>query len=865
MKTRRALVVLGMHRSGTSALTRMLGLLGATLPKHLMPATDSNPRGYFESQKLFELHEQLMRDAGTSWFDLAPFPANWVETPLADSWIERLAEACLEEFADSPFFVMKDPRMIRLLPIWTKVFDRLEIEPSYVLAVRNPLDVAASLNRAQGTDESKGMLLWLQYFLAAEHQTRGRPRCFQSYEALLADWRAVAADIAKNLHIVFPRRSRWAEAEIDAFLTPTLRHQATTPAQVAARNNVIDWVKEVYGWACEATSGKVGNTRRLDRVRVAFEFVEEACGPLLAKVELDRAKSDRRSGQLEAQVADLRSALTDSQHEAEKLSEHLDASRYQLAARGNEIREIRDRLVPHEDEGGRLVELVKFVLEAALGRLDETTTRELSTKYGGGMLAPLAETGLQLSQRAGEIELLRGDVARLREQFSSVEEIERMKHESADRAAALSRLSTEVGGLRDSVSRRDTRIEQLREETAKFAEEINREKLASQNLTKQLEARQAQIVDLEQKLQHSEARSEESARALAAQRAQLAEASNEGAALQRRLEARETQLSGLEEDLQRSATAAADRSRERGLVEDKLRAEAENRSRELGILEVKLGGAEKDLATTHNEITVQKQRLEARGAALEQDLRRLALAAENRSRELGILKGKLGSTETELATARDEMADQKQRLEARVAVAEQDLQHTSLTAEEQSRELGRLEDELRATEREFSMARDAMADRKQLLDARVAGLEEDLQHSALEAADRSRELGRLGDKLRGVEVELAMTRDDMIDQRQRLKARLAGLGNDLQQSAATAEESAAKAEAESRALAAELEKKTHELGVVRESLQRAEAELVVASNDLADREFCVRQLQSRLAALPTARARRVFTSSTSGL
>ena len=91
--SRRALVVLGMHRSGTSALARVISLLGATLPNRLMPASVANPRGYFESVRLFELHEEIMRSAGTSWFDLAPFPADWIHSPIADGWVDRLAEA----------------------------------------------------------------------------------------------------------------------------------------------------------------------------------------------------------------------------------------------------------------------------------------------------------------------------------------------------------------------------------------------------------------------------------------------------------------------------------------------------------------------------------------------------------------------------------------------------------------------------------------------------------------------------------------------------------------------------------------------------------------------------------------------------
>ena len=80
---RRALLILGMHRSGTSALTRVLGLGGAALPRHPMGASDLNPRGFFESIPIYELHEEMLEAFGTSWDDLGPMPNGWASYGLA--------------------------------------------------------------------------------------------------------------------------------------------------------------------------------------------------------------------------------------------------------------------------------------------------------------------------------------------------------------------------------------------------------------------------------------------------------------------------------------------------------------------------------------------------------------------------------------------------------------------------------------------------------------------------------------------------------------------------------------------------------------------------------------------------------------
>jgi hypothetical protein len=85
---RAVILVLGMHRSGTSALTGTLAKLGASLPKDLMPANESNPRGYWESLGLVKLHDELLASAGSSWDDWRSFNSSWHGTPVAAAFRE---------------------------------------------------------------------------------------------------------------------------------------------------------------------------------------------------------------------------------------------------------------------------------------------------------------------------------------------------------------------------------------------------------------------------------------------------------------------------------------------------------------------------------------------------------------------------------------------------------------------------------------------------------------------------------------------------------------------------------------------------------------------------------------------------------
>jgi hypothetical protein len=79
-----------MHRSGTSAVARVLSILGADLPKDLLPPAGDNPRGFWESHELMALHDELLAAAGSSWDDWTRLQTACLETAMADRFRARL-------------------------------------------------------------------------------------------------------------------------------------------------------------------------------------------------------------------------------------------------------------------------------------------------------------------------------------------------------------------------------------------------------------------------------------------------------------------------------------------------------------------------------------------------------------------------------------------------------------------------------------------------------------------------------------------------------------------------------------------------------------------------------------------------------
>jgi glycosyltransferase involved in cell wall biosynthesis len=289
---RRALVVLGMHRSGTSAVARLMMLLGADAPKRLMPPDSSNVTGHWEPVWMTRLHDEIFRSVSSWWDDIDHLPASWFESATAQRFRERAVELLRKDYGDSRLFVIKDPRISRTVPFWRSVFAEYGAKPSYVILVRHPMEIASSLKVRDGMTPSRALLLYLRDTLAVELETRDSPRVFVSYEQTLSDWRSVAQQISEKLNITWPRLTQRAAVEIERFLSPKHRHHLATGEDLSARPDVIDWVKQLHSILEEAAeSGAEPDLEGLDAISARLEEADRAYGPVLAEAELDvRAK-----------------------------------------------------------------------------------------------------------------------------------------------------------------------------------------------------------------------------------------------------------------------------------------------------------------------------------------------------------------------------------------------------------------------------------------------------------------------------------------------------------------------------------------------------------------------------------------------
>lgn len=183
---RPCLLVLGMHRSGTSALARGLVVLGADLGAELLPALPCNPRGFFEDRDVYACNRSLLAELGLTWASpgaIAPRRLLELASGAAGQEALRLLRVKTAGLALPAF---KDPRLSRLMPFWRPLFAAAGLAPRCLLALRHPGAVARSLARRDGMDAGAAHALWLRYTLDALDGSTGLPRLLVAYERLLA-------------------------------------------------------------------------------------------------------------------------------------------------------------------------------------------------------------------------------------------------------------------------------------------------------------------------------------------------------------------------------------------------------------------------------------------------------------------------------------------------------------------------------------------------------------------------------------------------------------------------------------------------------------------------------------------------------
>lgn len=193
----KAILVIGMHRSGTSAVSGLLAEMGVFMGKTLFAAQKGvNEKGFYENSELVGVNELILDRLLWSWDD--PLAASMDKyLPELDNAIENKGRRIIaSDYKNQSAWGMKDPRTTLLLPFWQKVIDQSNIEATYILMIRSPLEVYASLKKRDGFSLEKSLMLWINYTLSGYFNSVDKNLFVLAYERLLSNPQVVARELA---------------------------------------------------------------------------------------------------------------------------------------------------------------------------------------------------------------------------------------------------------------------------------------------------------------------------------------------------------------------------------------------------------------------------------------------------------------------------------------------------------------------------------------------------------------------------------------------------------------------------------------------------------------------------------------------
>jgi glycosyltransferase involved in cell wall biosynthesis len=380
MKSHKLIVVLGMHRSGTSAITRGLQVMGVELGDRFLPAMEEvNAKGFWEDADLNALNIEMLSALGSDWHYLAPIESSDVETLRKKGFLLSAVELLRHKFANITTFGFKDPRVAKLLPFWKEVFSHCHLDVSYVLALRHPQSVTRSLVKRDGLDAEKSYLLWLGHVITSLSGTANAKRIVIDYDRLMTSPRDELRRTAKCLDL------KVDESELEkyesAFLDEALRHTVYELNDLFFDVACPPIVREIYAALLDVASDKTSITDQALQIKIMHwvgEFERIKSSLILAdKLSIQQDAANRAVFERDAEFARLSAKL----EEVSSWGAGLNAA---LAERDKEIGDLNAKI---EEVSNSAIILHKTVAErdmeiAQLNKTLEDMIVRLSVSFG---------------------------------------------------------------------------------------------------------------------------------------------------------------------------------------------------------------------------------------------------------------------------------------------------------------------------------------------------------------------------------------------------------------------------------------------------------------------------------------------------
>ncbi len=474
IEKRRVLIVLGMHRSGTSAMAGVLNQLSIPMGDTLMPPRKGeNEKGFWEDEGIVGLHELLLKELGMSWDDTRLMPNQWWMREGIYEIKLQLSNLISSNYGTKTLWAFKDPRVCRLMPLWYQILSELEIEPLFIHIIRNPMDVARSLAARDGFTQDKSFLLWLLHNMDAFQSTVNHLRVVLDYDELLETPGHVIEQVCQKLHLSDCINGASRKA-IDEFVTFSLRHHNTGVEKLNTLPPIIARFYEV----CRCQMG--GITEDFDEKigLLATEFIETAsffhpwqqisneldtklikvrqhiveCERTIAKSDAELEMAREYLAERDSTIAHLEPLLENTQNELETARQHLVEREETIAKSNIELEKAREYLAERDSTIAHLEPL-----------LDITQT-ELKTAR-----RHLVEREVVIAKSDAELEKAREYLAERDSTIAHLEplleitqtELKTARRHLVEREAVIAKSDAELEKAREYLAERDSTIARL--------------------------------------------------------------------------------------------------------------------------------------------------------------------------------------------------------------------------------------------------------------------------------------------------------------------------------------------------------------------------------------------------------------------
>jgi hypothetical protein len=488
VQRRPIVLVLGMHRSGTSLCSHILSALGIDMadkipgPGATSPAP-SNPRGHWERWEIVEFHDRILslfnRDYLGRFHDFALPVAWWADPRVAQ--IRREIVGFLEKRMGDGYFGFKDPRTVRLMPLWHQIFSELKLAPKVVLCLRNPAQVARSLYARDSLDPEIGEYRWLVHIVDFFRYISKFDFCTVEYEEwfnnpsanieklknfLDLQWQQSEADLALVLSgIIDPalRHDDFEHRKANQPLVRSLYKLASRAGQDGGARDQIGYIvsqfvsfqqlQRPFQQAFEGVAEIAAKYREIEQETTALRAVVGERDVGIAAAEGRASTAEARLADAVAEIEEQRARIADLARErddanclAQERAAAMAAAQHEIAALrgvvGKAEQEAEERAAEVDAMQVEVVTLQTALAHAEWAAQRRTAAAEALEAEVAALRAKLAQAEGEATERSTAAAAMEAEIFTLRDRRAQAE------NEAQGRAAATAALHGEIAGLR---------------------------------------------------------------------------------------------------------------------------------------------------------------------------------------------------------------------------------------------------------------------------------------------------------------------------------------------------------------------------------------------------------------------------------